>query len=267
MDAALEAGGTVCGVLSDSLEKQALKRDYREALLQGRLVLVSPFDPRSGFLVGHAMQRNKLIYALADAALVVNAAYNEGGTWAGAVEQLDKLRCVRVFVRSSGTPNKALDVLRSKGAHPWPDPDTPEAMRALLQVAADVSGSGLREAPSLFDSVPAEPAERPSMVREPAAGFQAEPRATEVMPRADSQEARLLDGSVSPAVSPAEHLFETVRSIALVALREPMGEAEFATAIGVATSQARIWLDRLVSEGLAEKLARPSRYRLTAAPR
>ena len=36
------------------------------------------------------MQRNKLIYALADAALVVNSDYEKGGTWAGAVEQLER---------------------------------------------------------------------------------------------------------------------------------------------------------------------------------
>ena len=34
------------------------------------------------------MQRNKLIYALADAALVVNAEKDKGGTWNGAIEQL-----------------------------------------------------------------------------------------------------------------------------------------------------------------------------------
>lgn len=43
------------------------------------------------------MQRNKLIYALADASLVVSSDLNKGGTWAGAVEQLDKLKFVPVY--------------------------------------------------------------------------------------------------------------------------------------------------------------------------
>ena len=59
------AGGDVAGVMADSLEKAALARDNREPLMEGRLVLMSPYDPAAGFNVGHAMQRNKLIYCSA----------------------------------------------------------------------------------------------------------------------------------------------------------------------------------------------------------
>ena len=48
------------------------------------------------------MRRNKLIYALADAALVVNADYNKGDTWTGAAEQLDKLKLVPIYARANG---------------------------------------------------------------------------------------------------------------------------------------------------------------------
>jgi predicted Rossmann fold nucleotide-binding protein DprA/Smf involved in DNA uptake len=71
MRGALEAGGKVTGVLADSLEKTAMNRDHRSMLMEGQLVLVSPYDLSAGFNVGNAMQRNKLIYAFADAALVV----------------------------------------------------------------------------------------------------------------------------------------------------------------------------------------------------
>lgn len=136
MRGALEAGGKVVGVLADSLERAALQREHRRFLMDGQLALVSPFDPAAGFNVGHAMQRNKLIYALADAALVVSSDYEKGGTWAGAVEQLEKLRLVPVYVRSNGQTGKGLDALRRKGASPWPDPETPEALAELL--AAEV---------------------------------------------------------------------------------------------------------------------------------
>ena len=92
--------------------------------MDGQLVLISPYDPSAGFNVGHAMQRNKLIYALADAALVVSSDYEKGGTWAGAVEQLEKLRLVPVYVRSNGETGKGLEALRRKGALPWPNPET-----------------------------------------------------------------------------------------------------------------------------------------------
>jgi len=45
MRGALQEGGNVSGVLSDSLERAALVRDHREVLMDGRLVLISPYDP------------------------------------------------------------------------------------------------------------------------------------------------------------------------------------------------------------------------------
>jgi hypothetical protein len=60
--------------------------------------LISRYDPASGFHVGNAMARNKDIYALSDAALVVATAKGTGGTWAGAVESLKK-SIAPVFVK------------------------------------------------------------------------------------------------------------------------------------------------------------------------
>jgi hypothetical protein len=105
MRGALEAGGKVSGVLADSLEKTTMNREHRNLLLDGQLVLISPYDPSAGFNVGNAMQRNKLIYALADASLVVSSDLNKGGTWTGAVEQLDKLKFVPcTFDRRASLP-------------------------------------------------------------------------------------------------------------------------------------------------------------------
>ncbi len=136
MRGALNAGGKVAGVLADSLERAALNREHRNFLMDGNLVLVSTCDPVAGFNVGHAMQRNKLIYALADAALVVSSDYEKGGTWAGAVEQLERLRLVPVYVRSSGENGNGMEALRRKGALPWPDPETPEALAEVLAAEA-----------------------------------------------------------------------------------------------------------------------------------
>ena len=132
MRGALDAGGKVVGVLADSLERAAMNHEHRNALMDKRLTLISPYDPNAGFNVGNAMQRNKLIYALADAALVVNSDFQKGGTWAGAAEQLDKLKLVQVYVRSSGELSKGIEALRKKGALPWPEPATPEAFAAAL---------------------------------------------------------------------------------------------------------------------------------------
>lgn len=135
MRGALEAGGQVIGVMADSLERAALNRAHRELLLDSKLVLISPYDPSAGFNVGHAMQRNKFIYALSDAAVVVNSDYEKGGTWAGAVEQIEKLRLVPIYVRSNGEIGKGLEALQRRGALPWPNPSTPQELNELLSQA------------------------------------------------------------------------------------------------------------------------------------
>jgi predicted Rossmann fold nucleotide-binding protein DprA/Smf involved in DNA uptake len=137
MRGALGAGGRAIGVLADSLERTSLNREHREMLLEEQLTLLSPFDPSAGFNVGNAMQRNKLIYALADAALVVNSDYEKGGTWAGAIEQLEKFRFGPVYVRQSEAADVALEALRKKGAHLWPNPTTGEELLAALKMSAE----------------------------------------------------------------------------------------------------------------------------------
>ena len=132
MSGVLEAGGKAAGVLADSLERAALNRDHRNYLRDGQLVLLSPYDPQAGFNIGNAMQRNKLIYALADAALVVQSDYGKGGTWAGAIEQLEKLHLVPVYTLPHAQEDVAFEYLGKKGALTWPNPTTPEDFSEAL---------------------------------------------------------------------------------------------------------------------------------------
>lgn len=132
MGAALDEGGSVVGVLADSLEKAVLARDARRAILDNRLLLLSTFDPSAGFHVGNAMQRNKYIYALSAAVLIINADYEKGGTWSGATEHLEKFKTATLFVRNDPS-NKALKELLDRGAKPWPSPQGPDALRAIIE--------------------------------------------------------------------------------------------------------------------------------------
>jgi DNA processing protein len=132
MRGAIEVGGKAIGVLADSLERTTTNRDHRNFLLDGQLVLISPFDPNAGFNVGNAMQRNKLIYALADAALIVSSDVGKGGTWTGAVEQLDRWKWIPVYVRLDDEPTPGLNALREKGALPWPAPRNPDDFGAVF---------------------------------------------------------------------------------------------------------------------------------------
>jgi predicted Rossmann fold nucleotide-binding protein DprA/Smf involved in DNA uptake len=241
MRGALEAGGKVAGVLADNLEKAVLVRDHREVLMDGRLVLISPYDPVAGFNVGHAMQRNKLIYALADAALVVNSDYEKGGTWAGAIEQLEKLRLVPVYVRSNGETGKGLESLRRKGALPWPNPCTPEEFVEAL--SAEVSPEKGTPTQNTLSFVIREEPEKTYEVQ---------------LSSLPSESPTLLETAVSPATS-AEELFAKVREL-LEQMTTPKTDAEVANELQVSTSQAKEWLQRLVKEGVLDTLSRPTRY-------
>jgi len=241
MRGALEAGGRVAGVLADSLERAALNREHRNFLIDGQLVLVSPYDPAAGFNVGHSMQRNKLIYALSDAAIVVNSDYEKGGTWAGAVEQLEKLRLVPVYVRSNGQIGKGLEGLRSKGALPWPNPETPEALEEVL--AVEVSQSRVRLGQTeLFSTI----REEPEQAYEP-------PQSS--VPIDDSPSKRSAE---SPLLS-ADELFGKVQDL-IGKTTTPKTDAEVASELGVSKSAAKKSLKRLVQEGLIDKHTKPVRY-------
>ena len=135
MLAALEAGGTVVGVLADSLLRSATSGNAREAIQDGRLALLSAFDPEAGFNVGNAMQRNKQIYALADFGLVVSSGYNEGGTWSGAIEQLEKLHLTPIFVRDGDVPEGNRQLLR-RGAMPFPPEPWVDSLGDIFEAAS-----------------------------------------------------------------------------------------------------------------------------------
>ena len=102
MRACIDDGGSVVGVLADSLARRAVSGECSAAIVNGSLVLISPFEPETGFFIYNAMARNKLIYTLADFALVVSAEDGKGGTWSGAKENLDK-RWTPLFVRKDDT--------------------------------------------------------------------------------------------------------------------------------------------------------------------
>lgn len=245
MRGALECGGKVVGVLADGLERVALNREHRNLLMDGQLVVISPYDPSAGFNVGHAMQRNKLIYALADAALVVSSDYEKGGTWAGAVEQLEKLRLVPVYVRSNGETSKGLEALRRKGALPWPNPETPEALAKALAVEASPKKDAFGQNEPSFS------------VREES--NQAYEIAASSPPSHDSLALQSLE-----SLTPADALFAKVREL-LEKMTTPKTDAEVATDLQVSKSQAKEWLQRLVDEGVLEKLSRPVRYRSSSS--
>ena len=88
MDAALEAGGAVVGILAESLLRKLKRPDVRRAVHDASTVMCTPYSPDAPFSAGNAMGRNKLIYAQAALTVVVASDDGSGGTWSGATEAL-----------------------------------------------------------------------------------------------------------------------------------------------------------------------------------
>ena len=242
MRAALEAGGKVAGVLADGLEKTVMNREHRNLLLEGSLVLISPYDPNAGFSIGHAMQRNKVIYALADAALVVNADVKKGGTWAGAAEQLEKLHLVSIYVRSTGQPSEGLEALKTKGAIPWPDPKNADDFEETLRAVVPKTPASPSQSELSFD-VQQKPLK-------PALSRDATTASTRMV-------GRTIHVSPDPTLNPAEKLYQAVRSLIVGILAQPQKASDVAEELGVNKRQADLWIQRLVAEGVLEKCIKP----------
>jgi predicted Rossmann fold nucleotide-binding protein DprA/Smf involved in DNA uptake len=97
-------------MVADSLNRTIRQADVRDFISSGRLLLLTPYQPDSGFSVGAAMGRNKLIYGASDFTVVVSSELQKGGTWAGATEALTADWCP-LFVRSGedvGSGNQEL---------------------------------------------------------------------------------------------------------------------------------------------------------------
>lgn len=121
MNAAFQSGGSVIGVLADSLIGRIRKPDVLQALDDGNVCLVTQQAPSSGFTAGAAMSRNKLIYGLSAVTVVVASDDDSGGTWAGAKEALKSGNGTVAVWRGEGegAGNQALEDM---GAHRLEEP-------------------------------------------------------------------------------------------------------------------------------------------------
>ena len=121
MDGALNDNGDVVGVLSHMLFKRA--SDYSSHLREnGNLVFLSETDPEVKLsqhkFLSAAMGRNKYIYCLSDAAVVVRSG-KKGGTFSGAEEALKKSKSWRVpvWVKKPNDPDTGNEKIVNLGGH------------------------------------------------------------------------------------------------------------------------------------------------------
>ncbi len=237
---ALEREGTAVGVLSDSLLRVATSAKYRKALMAKDLVLVSPFNPDAGFDVGNAMARNKYIYCLADAAIVIAASKERGGTWNGAVENLKK-GWVPLWVKSHQDPGSGNSELVKRGAQWLPDGEPSALSVRDLMEPEDQPDSGLPYVLALESSVSDGSAEyRPESgsVDLPAAGKEV------------------------PDDRHGYGLF--LNRLKRLTPDAPVTQKQLLESGDVSKSQLSDWLKRAVRDGHVRMLSNPRRYQWEA---
>jgi DNA processing protein len=261
MSGALEGGGCAVGILADNLERAAIERSNRDFLITGRLVLASPYDPTARFLVGHAMQRNKLVYGLSELALVEDSDLERGGTWTGAVEQLDHLRMVPIFTRGGLARSRGLEALERRGARQWPEPVTVDGFLALINSTPE---SPL--APVTLDL--AFETNDQAIIQKPLTEQVARPN-----DHTDGARKAAMKNVAASVVTPTENLGPQVTesnpfarellsfvSTLLSKFEQPMTEAEIAQMLDVTPKQAKAWLARLVEQGTLVRKGKPARF-------
>lgn len=240
MRSAVDSGGRVVGVLADKLLKSSVAPIARDAIYNGQMVLVSPFHPESGFNVGNAMSRNKLIYALADAGLVVSTDYKKGGTWAGAEEELK--RAGKVLVRVTEESPKANEKLLGLGAVKFPT-DWQNYDPTSVIAGIEHTQPGGSQQTLAFDSSEA--------ISVSSSGSNSNsPKKPEAVNALESIDTTTVYDAVIPLI--------------LAKLNNEMTISDLAAELNVTTAQLKIWLNRAESEGLITKLTRPVRFQVSS---
>jgi predicted Rossmann fold nucleotide-binding protein DprA/Smf involved in DNA uptake len=248
MREAMVAGGTVAAALADSLLRKSLQKENRSSLHDRRLVLISTVHPEAGFNVGAAMGRNKLIYALAEFALVVRSDLNKGGTWTGAEEELKRENACPVFIHPKFSGDKVVAALSKMGARSFPE--LPLGIR-LSENLASAPASISEQSPELFSEKPQSPVSKTPSHSVPVA-----PPSSEVPASA---------APGSPSVPTT--IFEAVWPLLAAELKSPRTAAELAEGMNLRKPQVEDWLKHACGVGLARKLSKPTRYALSSEQR
>ena len=257
MSGALEAGGWALGVLAEGLAETATSGQYRSGLVSDRLTLVSPYDPDSRWFAYTAMERNKLLYGLSDAALVVASSADNGGTWAGACEALQHGR-VKVFVKSTGTIAPGNPKLLRMGGIPFPA-EPWENLRALF--TAPEPKNGQLFSPTAQQRPPME--ERTDIVVEAANGnpVSVEQSASAAVPSfSDTVESTVETTRPATAERSYDAYYLIIDQMSAL-LNEPHTDEWLADKMCVRGAQIKDWLARGIREGRITKLKKkPVRY-------
>ncbi len=265
MLSALEAEGTVIGVLADSLLRASSSAKYRKYLMANNLVLVSAFYPEAGFNAGNAMQRNKYIYCLSDAAIAVQSGM-KGGTWSGAMENLKK-QWVPLWVKRTTDKSAGNSAIVKAGAS-WVSENIGEVDFTALFSAKTldtVSGEDLfgRVAGNVNEGL-VEYSSKQQL--DPESNPKADDNAVGAQPVATIDQASQLEEDAKDDAA-ASSVIEGIEFYDLFLIKAeamcsdaPKTTDELVDMLALNKTQLNAWLKRAVADKKLSKLSKPVRY-------
>jgi DNA processing protein len=123
-EGAMGVEGSTTVVLPQGIRKLSGKQveELLPGIESGKVLLLSQFHPDASWLVGRAMERNKVVTGLSQVMIVAESGLN-GGTWEGANYALEQK--LPVYVRRSASPTlfPGNEALIERGGRPldWPE--------------------------------------------------------------------------------------------------------------------------------------------------
>ncbi|MDP5290863.1 DNA-processing protein DprA [Oceanimonas sp. CHS3-5] len=263
---ALETKGTAIGILANDLLRASTSAKYRKYLMNKNLALLSPFYPEAGFHAGNAMQRNRYIYCLSDAAIAVHSG-TKGGTWTGVRENI-RHAWVPMWIKPTDNQEAGNAALVQQGAHWLPEEIIAIDFNRLIHSPAETVDTSM----DLLSQLQSAPEAAPEI----DIGIQAAKEISLDVINQESAQAQLEDPSESsntetplpskcdqPSIAADLSMFSLYDHFLLLLANEacsPKTVDELLDITQLHKSQLNVWLKKAIEDENVAKLSRPVRY-------
>ncbi|MCY3554521.1 MAG: DNA-processing protein DprA [Gemmatimonadetes bacterium] len=254
---ALANCGNVIGVLADNLLRTSSSLKYRRHLQDQNLVLISTTNPESGFNTAKAMERNKYIYCLSDAAIVVHSGV-KGGTWTGAMENHRK-KWVPTWVKRTADRKAGNEDIVNRGGGQWAPYKIADVVQQV-RLSVDTSNQTYSEAESklvigegknLYSGIHADL----------TLGLE-----TDIQKGGDASDDEV--AGEYPDSNAELHMIDKnlgfyevfISKVRILCENDPKNRTQLADILQLKKTQLDEWLNQAVLEGKLEKLSKPVRY-------
>lgn len=225
-------GGKVISFIADSMVAKIRKKEIREEISKNNLLLMSTINPKSGFTVYSAMDRNKYIYAISDTTVVISADFNKGGTWAGAIENL-KYGWTPILVRSGEDVPRGNKEILKKGGNSLSENLFNKSFSELIDTNSNKEDSYYEcDLLSLLDT--------------DISNYNSNIQSNASIDKESNYDAYIV-------------ILDIIKTI----LKEELTLEQISEKLNVNKKQTSDWINRAIKDGIVIKLNKPVRYRCT----